>query len=155
MMKNAVGSLALLVAAVSAVDIDQIADILEPCDGLVCPDGSILDEDCCKCIVEPCIQRDCRHDHEWWNPISCKCECKLLRPGFECPTGSKLDVECCECIVDVCDLECWQGFLIDEDTCEYVPECPEAPVLATGEPYCASDAEWDSTFCMCRCKGDN
>jgi hypothetical protein len=161
MFKNTVGSLAVLVAAVNAVDIENdhlgnadplfpVDDIYEPCDGLVCPDGSVLDEDCCKCIVEPCFERDCKHDHEWWNPVTCKCECKLLRPGFECPEGSRLDLDCCECIVDVCDKDCWQGYLINEQ-CEYVPECPEPPT----ESYCAADAYWDTTFCMCRCSGDN
>ena len=61
----------------SVRDLNIGVDIYEPCDGLVCPDGAVLNEDCCECIVEPCIEIECPHDHEWWNPETCRCECKL------------------------------------------------------------------------------
>jgi hypothetical protein len=101
----------------------------DPCPGVKCAPPSVLDPDCCKCIVGPCITKDCEHEHEWWNPVTCMCECKLLRPGFECPAGSVIDEECCECIIkDVCDLPCLQGFEIDNETCTYVRICEAPPV---------------------------
>jgi hypothetical protein len=95
-------------------------DLLEPCDGKTCPGGSWLDEECCKCIVEPCIQVDCEHEHEAWDPVQCKCVCKLALPAFSCPTGSYLMEDCCQCVVKVDE---------EEDKC-YGPE-----VVVNGLPY--------------------
>ena len=65
-----------------------------------CPPGTYFDEECCECIVKPClITEDCIiYGFNWyWNQYTCKCECSLLLTGELCPDGSKPDYNTCSC----------------------------------------------------------
>ena len=137
-----------------------------------CPEGSVLDEDCCQCVVAPCKEKECPGHYNIWNPDSCDCECLLeTSDQVNCPAGTELNTECCSCEAKACvKKECDTSafFVWDEDACDcvcdlncgswpnYVDEaackcmnCEDPP--STCLPSADNFFTWDPLNCRCYC----
>jgi len=102
------------------VCVDNKCTPVDPCDGVVCPVGSVCEDGCC---VSLCEDVEC--------PSGSSCENGECIPGDPCE-----DVDCCE------DEVCVDGECVEPDPCDGV-ECPEGKECHWG--YCVCDGEDDDS----------
>jgi hypothetical protein len=108
---------------------------------LNCPVGSDLDKELCECVwwVEPCDESIVCDSTKEINPLTCECECKLVRT---CRNAARIwDSDTCACELHDCENSCTNRFTLDNETCECncIKECTNER-----RPYLWED--------VCKCK---
>ncbi|CAO1430333.1 unnamed protein product [Diamesa tonsa] len=125
------------------------------CSGdLSCIDGYVIDENICKCVLEPlpscgpgfiysseecscvCANILTCPPHSIWDPLLCECICPLSET---CAAGFVFDTHVCDCVCEYVK-NCAHGFHFDEGTCS----CSCSNVTSCTEGFI-----WDDIICKC------
>ncbi|CAO1431053.1 unnamed protein product [Diamesa hyperborea] len=125
------------------------------CSGdLSCIDGYIIDENICKCVLEPlpscgpgfiysfeecscvCANILTCPPHSIWDPLLCECICPLSET---CAAGFVFDTHVCDCVCEYVK-HCAHRFHFDEETCS----CSCSNVTSCNEGFM-----WDNVVCKC------
>lgn len=125
------------------------------CSGdLSCKDGYVIDENICKCVLEPipncapgfnysfeecscvCANISTCPPHSIWDPMLCQCVCPL---NETCSSGYVFDTDACRCVCEVVK-NCANGFHFNDETCS----CSCSKVTSCSEGFM-----WDDIICKC------